>query len=54
MAHVNSPSVSNETNMPFGGIKMSGFGPRENGKTNIEFYTEIFYTEIKSMYIRHI
>ncbi len=49
MAHVNSPSVFNETNMPFGGIKMSGFGPRENGKTNIEFYTEI-----KSMYIRHI
>jgi len=49
MAHVNSPSVLNETNMPFGGIKRSGFGPRENGKTNIEFYTEI-----KSMYIRHI
>lgn len=48
MAHVNSPSIMNETNMPFGGIRKSGFGPRENGKTNVEFFTEI-----KSMYIRY-
>ena len=49
MAHVNSPSVSNESNMPFGGIKNSGFGPRENGETNIDFFTEQ-----KSMYIRYL
>jgi len=49
MAHVNSPTVQNEIGMPFGGIKKSGFGPKENGKTNIEFYTEV-----KSIYIKYL
>lgn len=41
MVHVNSPTVGGEAHLPFGGIKHTGIGPREQGKTAIEFYTEL-------------
>jgi len=30
-----------EVHVPFGGIKSSGFGPHEQGRAAIEFYTEV-------------
>lgn len=40
MLHVNSPTIGGEAQLPFGGMKRTGIGPREMGKTAIEFYTE--------------
>jgi aldehyde dehydrogenase (NAD+) len=40
MLHVNSPTIGGEAQLPFGGMKRTGVGPREMGKTAIEFYTE--------------
>ncbi len=44
--HVNNPTIGGEAQLPFGGIKNTGVGDREQGKTAVEFYTEI-----KSVYI---
>ncbi len=41
IVHVNSPTVGGEAQLPFGGVKATGIGPREQGKTAIEFYTEL-------------
>jgi len=41
IVHVNSPTVGGEAQLPFGGIKHTGIGPREQGKTAVEFYTEL-------------
>lgn len=41
ITHVNSPTVGGEAHLPFGGIKGTGMGWREQGKTAIDFYTEI-------------
>ena len=41
MVHVNSPTVGGEAQLPFGGVKHSGVGAREQGKTAIDFYTEL-------------
>jgi alpha-ketoglutaric semialdehyde dehydrogenase len=38
--HVNSPTTGAEVHVPFGGIKASGWGPHEQGRAAIEFYTE--------------
>ena len=40
MLHVNSPTIGGEAQLPFGGMKKTGVGPREMGKTAIEFFTE--------------
>ncbi|MEE2830293.1 MAG: aldehyde dehydrogenase family protein [Myxococcota bacterium] len=40
MLHVNSPTIGGEAQLPFGGMKRTGVGPREMGKTAIEFFTE--------------
>lgn len=40
LMHVNCPSVYSEIQLPFGGMKDSGFGGREMGPTAIDFYTE--------------
>jgi aldehyde dehydrogenase (NAD+) len=40
MTHVNSPTVGGEAQLPFGGMKATGVGAREMGRTAIEFYTE--------------
>ena len=41
ITHVNSPTVGGEAHLPFGGMKGTGVGPREQGTTAIEFFTEI-------------
>ena len=40
LIHVNSQTAGAEVHVPFGGIKASGFGPHEQGRAAIEFYTE--------------
>jgi aldehyde dehydrogenase (NAD+) len=46
IVHVNSPTVGGEAQLPFGGVKETGIGQREQGSTAIEFYTEL-----KTVYI---
>ena len=46
ITHVNSPTVGGEAQLPFGGMKGTGVGPREQGREAIDFYTEI-----KTVYI---
>ena len=41
IVHVNSPTLGGEVHMPFGGIKSSGVGNREQGLEAIEFFTEV-------------
>ncbi|MSP60937.1 MAG: aldehyde dehydrogenase family protein [Myxococcales bacterium] len=40
ITHVNSPTVGGEAQLPFGGMKATGVGQREMGKTALDFYTE--------------
>ena len=46
IVHVNSGTPGGEAQMPFGGMKATGVGPREQGETALEFFTEV-----KSVYI---
>ncbi|MGB8507017.1 MAG: aldehyde dehydrogenase family protein [Pyrinomonadaceae bacterium] len=41
MTHINSPTTGGEAHIPFGGIKSTGIGEREQGSTALDFYTEI-------------
>jgi len=41
MTHINSPTTGGEAHIPFGGIKMTGIGEREQGSTSLDFYTEL-------------
>ena len=41
MTHINSPTTGGEAHIPFGGIKSTGVGPREQGSTSLDFYTEL-------------
>jgi alpha-ketoglutaric semialdehyde dehydrogenase len=41
LIHVNSQTAGAEVHVPFGGIKSSGFGPHEQGRAAIEFYTDV-------------
>ena len=41
LLHVNSQTAGAEVHVPFGGIKASGFGPHEQGRAAIEFYTDL-------------
>jgi aldehyde dehydrogenase (NAD+) len=41
MTHVNSPTTGGEAHIPFGGIKATGIGDREQGSTALDFYTEL-------------
>jgi acyl-CoA reductase-like NAD-dependent aldehyde dehydrogenase len=38
--HVNSQTAGADVHVPFGGSKESGYGPHEQGRSAIEFYTE--------------
>jgi aldehyde dehydrogenase (NAD+) len=38
--HVNSQTAGADVHVPFGGTKDSGYGPHEQGRAAIEFYTE--------------
>lgn len=41
MTHINSPTTGGEAHIPFGGIKATGIGEREQGSTSLDFYTEL-------------
>jgi aldehyde dehydrogenase (NAD+) len=41
MVHVNSPTVGGEAQIPFGGMKSSGIGEREQGPSALDFYTDV-------------
>ena len=41
MVHVNSPTVGGEAQIPFGGMKSSGIGEREQGPGALDFYTDV-------------
>jgi acyl-CoA reductase-like NAD-dependent aldehyde dehydrogenase len=38
---VNSQTAGAEVHVPFGGVKSSGWGPHEQGRAALEFYTEV-------------
>ena len=48
MLHVNSPTIGGEAQLPFGGMKKTGIGPREHSTHAIDFFTEW-----KTVYIDH-
>ena len=48
MVHVNAPTLGGEVHLPFGGLKASGAGPREQGTQAVEFFTEVV-----TVYIDH-
>jgi alpha-ketoglutaric semialdehyde dehydrogenase len=39
--HVNSQTAGADVHVPFGGIKGSGYGPHEQGRAAMEFYSEV-------------
>ncbi|HEX5424314.1 MAG TPA: aldehyde dehydrogenase family protein [Candidatus Acidoferrales bacterium] len=41
MVHVNSPTVGGEAHVPFGGTKGTSIGPKEVGRSALDFYSEI-------------
>jgi alpha-ketoglutaric semialdehyde dehydrogenase len=41
MAHVNSPTVGGEAHVPFGGTKGTSVGPKEVGRSALDFYSEL-------------
>lgn len=41
MTHINSATTGGEAHIPFGGIKATGIGEREQGSTALDFYTEL-------------
>jgi aldehyde dehydrogenase (NAD+) len=40
IVYVNGPTIGAEVHLPFGGVKASGNGHREAGKTGIDIFTE--------------
>ena len=40
IVRVNAATAGGEPHVPFGGRKESGYGPREQGRAALEFYTE--------------
>lgn len=41
MTHINSPTTGGEAHIPFGGVKQTGLGAREQGSTSLDFFTEL-------------
>ena len=41
MVHVNEPTIGGEAQLPFGGSKATGVGPREMGEEGLHFFTEL-------------
>ncbi len=48
MVHVNAPTLGGEVHLPFGGMKASSVGHREQGTAAVEFFTETV-----TVYINH-
>ncbi len=40
LLHVNSQTAGADVHVPFGGTKESGYGPHEQGRSAMQFYTE--------------
>jgi alpha-ketoglutaric semialdehyde dehydrogenase len=40
LIHVNSQTAGADVHVPFGGVKESGYGPHEQGRAALHFYTE--------------
>jgi alpha-ketoglutaric semialdehyde dehydrogenase len=40
IVRVNAPTAGVEPHVPFGGVKASSFGPREQGRAGLEFFSE--------------
>jgi acyl-CoA reductase-like NAD-dependent aldehyde dehydrogenase len=47
ICHINGPTVHDEAQMPFGGVKDSGYG-RFGGKAAINEFTELRWITIQS------
>jgi benzaldehyde dehydrogenase (NAD) len=47
ICHINSPTVQDEGQMPFGGVKASGYG-RFGGKAGIDAFTELRWISIET------
>jgi len=47
MCHVNGPTVHDEAQMPFGGMKASGYG-RFGGKAGIDAFTETRWITVET------
>jgi benzaldehyde dehydrogenase (NAD) len=47
ICHINGPTVHDEAQMPFGGVKASGFG-RFGGKAGIEAFTELRWLTLQT------
>jgi aldehyde dehydrogenase (NAD+) len=41
MVHINNPTIGGEAQLPFGGTKATGVGPREMSQEGIHFFTEL-------------
>jgi aldehyde dehydrogenase (NAD+) len=41
MVHVNAPTLGGEVHLPFGGLKASGVGHREQGVEAVDFFSEV-------------
>lgn len=41
LAYINAPTIGSEIHLPFGGVKTTGNGHRESGRSAIEQFTEI-------------
>jgi alpha-ketoglutaric semialdehyde dehydrogenase len=39
--HVNSETAGADVHVPFGGLKESGWGPHEQGRASLDFYTDV-------------
>jgi len=48
MVHVNAPTLGGEVHLPFGGLKESGVGQREQGTEAFDFFSEVI-----TVYIDH-
>jgi len=48
ICHVNGPTVHDEAQMPFGGVKGSGYG-RFGGKAGIDSFTELRWVTVETM-----
>jgi benzaldehyde dehydrogenase (NAD) len=47
ICHVNGPTVHDEAQMPFGGVKASGYG-RFGGKAGVEAFTELRWITVQT------
>ena len=41
IVHINSPTLGGEVHLPFGGLKSSGVGAREQGTEAVNFFSEV-------------